>query len=217
MDTMTGRQLLPDEWKAFRRLRLEALTKEPDKFGAALSDERRYTKDKWRSWIYSVGKRVFGLFDGGELIGFTSVIPWSKDMIEISEAQNWNRGSFDHSAFCIGSYIRQGYRGLHLSKLLNDLRLDWAAMQPQFKRAVTAHRASNITAERIHSALGFRPLERQPFSWPDGTSEDVVICIMDLVDWRMKRCLPSYQKKIDSHPMRSSPHEFKNVEATNFQ
>jgi RimJ/RimL family protein N-acetyltransferase len=178
------RPLQRREWELFRSIRLEALTLEPNKFGASKDIEEKHGSSHWRNWIKSKGRRVFGLFNGQSLVGITSIITWDKNILEIKSAFDWPQGRKEQTALCVGTYIKKEFRGRGLTQLLYLTRLDWACNQPQFRRVLTAHRASNDKVQQSHLLEGFVPIERRPYHWVDGTNEDLVIYAMDHPNWR---------------------------------
>jgi RimJ/RimL family protein N-acetyltransferase len=101
------------------------------------------------------------LFNGQRLVGITATFTWQGD-------------PSGQTAVLAMSFIRPEYRGRGLSRLLYDARLDWIRTQPQFKRVVVSHRASNEVSRRANQRHGFHPIGRSQRIWPDGAIEDEI-------------------------------------------
>jgi GNAT superfamily N-acetyltransferase len=107
---------------------------------------RRGSRTLGRAWQANIAgpcHQVFGLFDGAHLIGITGV---------------FGRGD---TAYLVMSFILPAYRRRGLSAMLYQARLDWIRMHREFKRAVTAIRASNEVSQRVCQAFAFTCIGRE--------------------------------------------------------
>jgi RimJ/RimL family protein N-acetyltransferase len=156
-----ARPLHQSDWAAFRDLRLEALRTEPGKFAASYGDEAPKPPEDWQTIVAGPTHQVFGLFDQTRLIGITAVFTWRDDPT-------------GETAILAMSFIVPEYRGHGRSKLLYEARLDWVRAQPQFRRVVVSHRASNDISRRAIQRHGFVFWKRAERTWPDGITEDEI-------------------------------------------
>ena len=161
MSAIAIRPLDPSEWSVFREFRLGALKASPGVFWTSYDDVVGLSEEGWRERIKGPAHQVFGLFDEGRLIGITGAFSWEGD-------------PSGATAILVMSFIAAEYRGRGLSRMLYEARLGWIWAQPQFKRIIVGHRASNGAARRCIEAFGFFQTTRVPHIWPDGTSEDEV-------------------------------------------
>jgi RimJ/RimL family protein N-acetyltransferase len=158
----TARALGIADWPDLRRIRLEALLSDPGAFHSSHAAELGRTDEDWRRLIAAPGQRVFGLFAGGALVGIGAVFSHRDD-------------PSGRTALFGMSYIRRGYRGCGLARLLHEARLDWVRSQPQFRVVRVSHRASNLASGRAIVRSGFAFLKRVERVWPDGISEDELL------------------------------------------
>lgn len=165
--TITIRELHPDEWEIFRDMRLAALQAAPGVYGSRHEVAATRTEAVWRNNVRGEHNQSFGLFDGAQLIGITSVFRWDED-------------TSGRTAILASSYILPAYRGRKLSRLLYDARFAWLRRHPYFTRVVVGHRLSNEASQRANQHYGFKEFRRAAHVWNDGVSEDEVFYEMYL-------------------------------------
>lgn len=67
------------------------------------------------------------------------------------------------------SYIKNEYRKLGLSKLFFEARMTWAKSQKNIKTLILEHRDDNLPSQRAHQKFGFRLVDSNDQTWPDGS------------------------------------------------
>jgi RimJ/RimL family protein N-acetyltransferase len=161
MNSITIRALDPAEWATFRDFRLHALKSAPGVFTGTYEDSAARSSEQWQATVQGPGHQVFGLFDGECLIGITAAFTWRED-------------PSGQTVMLAMSFILPEYRRRGLSRLFFDARLDWIRAQPQFKRIIVSHRASNAASRRAIERHGFVRTGRVEHVWPDGQTEDEI-------------------------------------------
>jgi len=156
------RALRPSEWLLFREFRLAALRASPGVFLGTFEREAAHTQERWAALLAGIDGAVFGLFEGTEVIGITSVYTDQDDP----------NGS---TAGLAMSFILPAYRGRGLSAKLYEARLAWIRSRPKFRRVRVGHRASNEASMRAVQRHGFALIDRKRRLWPDGGQEDELI------------------------------------------
>ena len=161
MNSIAIRAFHPAEWAIFREFRLGALRAAPGVFATSYEEAAARSQQEWEAPIIGHAHRVFGLFDGAHLIGITAALTWRED-------------PSGQTAVLAMSFILPEYRGRGLSRLFYEARLDWIRSQPQFRRVIVSHRASNEAPRRTNHRYGFVPTGRVEHVWPDGESEEEI-------------------------------------------
>jgi RimJ/RimL family protein N-acetyltransferase len=156
------RQLGPDDWEAFRTLRLHALESEPGVFLSSYAREAAFPDSDWRTRLGGRDRAMFGLFDGDAIVGLAGVI------------MDWNDPRAA-TAVLVASYLLPGYRRRGLSVRFYEARLAWVQAQPGVTRVVVSHRASNDASRRAIQRHGFCETARTSRQWHDGITEDEVV------------------------------------------
>ena len=162
MNALIVRALALAEWDLFRNLRLMALKDAPGVFATSYADAVKRAPETWQSLVSGPANQIFGLFDGGHLVGITGAFASPDD-------------ASGETATLVMSYIVPAYRGRGLSGLLYTAALDWTRAHPRFKRVIVAMRASNTASRRACERQGFAVIQRMLRNWPDGTHEDEVV------------------------------------------
>ncbi len=154
-------QLHAADWEILRRVRLLALQSDPSVFGSNHAREAAYTTDIWREWLDTPDTAIFGVFDGADIAGMTSISVMRDDPTR-TVAKLW------------GSWLRADLRGQGLSVPMYRMRLNWARAHPTIEKVVVSHRASNVASRQANQKHGFVHTHSTPHTWPDGVVEDHV-------------------------------------------
>lgn len=149
------------DWEILRHVRLLALQSDPSVFGSNYARESAYTPDTWREWLDTPDTAIFGVFDGADIAGMTSISVMRDDATRTA-AKLW------------GSWLRSDLRGHGLSVPMYQVRIDWARAHPTVMRIVVSHRASNAASKHANQKHGFTYTHSTPHTWPDGVEEDHV-------------------------------------------
>jgi GNAT superfamily N-acetyltransferase len=147
-----------DDVAEYKAMRLEALQTEPGMFGNSYALEAAFTEADWTKRVSSDNSAVFGLYYDKELVGITGIIKNAESPEE---------------AYMTQSYIRAAHRGKGLSRMLYDIRLNWAK-QKSVNRLIIGHRQSNIISRSANQRYGFKCTHSESRTWPDGQTEDMV-------------------------------------------
>jgi RimJ/RimL family protein N-acetyltransferase len=149
---------MPDEWPAFRDIRLAALAESPGNFITMLAEARDGPQGRWLEMLESEDGVVFGLFDGVALIGITAVYV--------------DRAIPARDTAGLGmTWIEPAYRGMGLSTMIYQARIPWARKK-RMARIVVSHRDGNEPSRRAMLAHGFRRTGAAQHRWPDGATVD---------------------------------------------
>ncbi len=155
----TIRRFTPADVHIYRAIRLEALQVEPGMFGNSYDMEAAMPASAWQERLTDRSAARFGLYHGNELIGTTSVIVANRDT--------------PFEAYMTQSYIKQPYRGMGLSQMLYDARIQWAR-EHGITQLIIGHRRINEASFRANQRNGFVYTHSEQKKWPDGTTDDML-------------------------------------------
>ena len=148
------------EVELYKAMRLEALELEAGMFGSNLARELSFSDEQWMDRITNPVSGCFGLFCGDELIGITGIIIDNKEK--------------PGEAYMTQSYIRKAHRGKGLSRMLYEIRLQWAK-EHGIKRLVIGHRENNLVSKAANQRYGFTYSRSESRTWGDGAVMDNLI------------------------------------------
>nr|WP_042189983.1 GNAT family N-acetyltransferase [Kibdelosporangium sp. MJ126-NF4]CEL19020.1 GCN5-related N-acetyltransferase [Kibdelosporangium sp. MJ126-NF4]CTQ95178.1 GCN5-related N-acetyltransferase [Kibdelosporangium sp. MJ126-NF4] len=144
------RQALPEDWAAFRDVRLAALADTPDAFGSTLREEAEHPEAEWRRKLTT--SVVFLGSRDGKVQAIASAYPLDSDEVEL-----------------IRIWAHPDSRGTGLAAETVGAVLDWAK-----GRTVTLWvGVQNPSAERFYTKLGFRRTGRTGALPRDESIEEV--------------------------------------------
>jgi GNAT superfamily N-acetyltransferase len=143
----------PEDWRAWRQLRLTALTESPDAFGSRLADWHgaQDREDRWRDRLGSVAFNVMA-FEDTVPVGMASGLPTDDSAVEL-----------------ISMYVHRDARGGDVAERLVDAVCDWARGQGATELTL-AVRTSNDRARAFYRRCRFEdagPAEIDPGEPPE--------------------------------------------------
>ena len=149
-------RLDPDEWKAYKALRLEALQNAPQAFGSTYDTNLARSETFWRGRLVEaeIGERGWLLFAriDGQLVGMVGA--YCTDEAAVAEV--------------ISTYVTPAYRGRGVAHILMDVLLETLTQTGQFKRATLGVNQQQVAAVRLYERCGFEHIRTQPVQMGDG-------------------------------------------------
>lgn len=136
--TVEIRRLPPDRWEDYRRLRLEALERDPRAFGSSSEDEARFSEEEWRKRILNT---LFAT-SGERLVGMLACI-FNEEV------------KTRHVAYIAGFYVTRKYRGKGVGKLLLEEGLAVASKRKGTVKVKLAVNPEQEAAVRLYRSVGF--------------------------------------------------------------
>ncbi|HEX6149045.1 GNAT family N-acetyltransferase [Nocardioides sp.] len=135
----------PDDWKAFRDIRLRSLADAPAAFGSRYDDWVGAPEERWRARLTAVPLTVLARA-GEETVGVTSGAPEGEESVEL-----------------ISMWVDPAARGSDVTAALIDAVVEWATEQGRSTYLMV--RRDNARAIRAYEKAGF--VDRGvPADWP---------------------------------------------------
>jgi ribosomal protein S18 acetylase RimI-like enzyme len=130
------RELGPDDWELFRRLRLAALAEAPAAFGSRYIEWVDAEPERWRARLTDVPLNLALLLDGAPVGLVSGTAPW------------------DRAVELISLWVTPAARGRGVSDEAVRNVADWARSRGA-SRLVLSVKVANTTARRLYERLGF--------------------------------------------------------------
>ena len=154
MPDVTIRALLPDDFDAYRTVRLRGLAEHPEAFSSSYEEEatpagdariaRRLTPSQDAPY-----DRMLGAFDGGTLLG---TIGLTVDM----------RAKLRHQGLIVGMYVLPERAGQGVGSALLAAQVERARSVPGLESLLLTVTAGNDGAQRLYERAGFAVVGREP-------------------------------------------------------
>lgn len=136
-------QLTPDDWQAYRAIRLEALQTEPQAFGSTHATNLQHPESFWRGRLEesAAGEKSWLLFArrGDQLVGMIGAYA-SDDPAVVN---------------IISMYVQPAHRRQGISKQLMNALLDMLRQHGQFERARLTVNPHQTAALKLYESVGF--------------------------------------------------------------
>jgi len=145
-NTPTLRVFRPDEWRAYRQIRLEALADSPDAYGATLASAQARADADWSAQIAHATDAGKDLPLVAEINGCRIGLAWAKinadDPTTVNIYQMW---------------VSPRARGQGIGRMLLAAAIDWAG-KLKATAVVLAVTCGDTAAARLYARVGFRPV-----------------------------------------------------------
>ena len=156
-------QLTPDDWQAYRALRLEALQTEPQAFGSTYASSVQQPEAFWRGRLEesAAGEKSWLLFArrGDPLVGMIGA--YASDDPALVDV--------------ISMYVQPAHRGQGISKQLMSAILNILQQRGQFERARLEVNTEQTAAQKLYTSFGFQVVASEYTMAGDGNYHDVHI------------------------------------------
>ncbi len=152
------RTLSASDVQSFKEVRLSALREYPQYFLDNADKASKRSDAEWEDYLVGDNKRVFGLFNNDILIGIASIF---KPELEAHK----------DIAYLAMGFVHPNFRGLGLSSLLYNARLEWAKNNPNINILKISHRKGNTVSSKAIIKNGFKYIDEEQETYGDGTTE----------------------------------------------
>jgi ribosomal protein S18 acetylase RimI-like enzyme len=142
------RRLAAADAPAYRAVRLRSLQENPTAFTSSFEDDARLPPEATLQRVTSTTRKVWGAFDGGNLVGTVGLDPES-------------RGNGRHKATIVGMYVAPEAAGHGLGRALLDVAVA-DARAAGFEMLVLTVTEGNSTAMKLYERAGFKSFGIEP-------------------------------------------------------
>jgi RimJ/RimL family protein N-acetyltransferase len=143
--TVVVRPIRPDQFAAYREIRLEALRLHPEAFGASFQDEAAQPPVFFEQRL--IAATIFGGFADQALLG-------TAGFMSESGAKSLHKGVL------WGMYVRPAARGSGLAQQLVEAVINHARGRVELIRLSVS--VGNVAARRLYATFGFEPFGIEP-------------------------------------------------------
>ena len=162
MELVSIRALHPEAWAAYKQLRLEALEREPQAFGASYAEAIEKPDSYWRERLEAVdsvlGPWMLFAESAGSLVGMAGAYADEHGVIWI-----------------ISVYVTASERGCGVARRLMEAVLGQIASTSAVTRVSLMVNKSQSIAVALYSSLGFRVKGEVPVTLGDGNLHEEYI------------------------------------------
>ncbi|MEI7792849.1 MAG: GNAT family protein [Candidatus Berkelbacteria bacterium] len=140
------KKLKPEDWAEYKKIRLEALEKEPTAFAMSFEEEVGRSDDLWSTKLDPSGDLLnYMIFacDGNEVIGMAGIFQNEKTKLK-------------HISNIYGVYLRESYRGRGIGKAMLEIMINEAKKAPGVAKISLSVNTEQLPAVRSYEKAGFK-------------------------------------------------------------
>jgi ribosomal protein S18 acetylase RimI-like enzyme len=131
-----------DNLEEFKKIRLEALQKEPQAFGDDYENLKNKKENYWRKQLTNKKQVWYGVFDETNLVGIGS-IKYAKKRV------------FTHIAHLSGIYVKPSHRGQGIGRILFEKRVEEAFLNSKVIKLKLIVNINQTNAINLYKSCGF--------------------------------------------------------------
>ncbi len=166
---MEVRRLQPQEWEAYRAIRLQALEDAPDAFGATLAEAQAWPLDEWQARLVRAQTSGIDCPLGAEVDGELAGLCWAKVDAQDPDLVNLYQ-----------MWVAPAARGQGVAGALLDRAVAWARARGA-RRMQLGVNCANTGAVRLYERAGFKAVDA-PYPMRPGEA---------LMEQRMRLAFPA--------------------------
>ena len=143
MERITLNKATLEDWKDYRKIRLEALKNDPVYFGSSYEEEVQLSEKQWKYRICNSNSVIFLVYDDKTPVGLSVIHYESKVKLQ-------------HLAYIYSVYVTKKFRGKGISKLLMDSILNDVKKNKMIKKIKLNVESTNKPAISLYKKYGFQ-------------------------------------------------------------
>ena len=143
MDNIVVKKASQKDWKKYKEIRLDALKKNPESFGASYEDEKDRTENKWKERMRDKNRMILLVLNDKKVIGI-SVVSFESSAKLI------------HIAHVSSVYLKKEYRGKGISTMLMNETIKLIRARKSTKKINLQVTTNQLAAISLYKKVGFK-------------------------------------------------------------
>jgi ribosomal protein S18 acetylase RimI-like enzyme len=139
---MEIQRMILNDWEKYKKIRLEALRKNPEAFGSSYDEAIEKTDAQWKESVENPKNYIFAACDGEEWIGMMA-------------AYQEKGSKMKHIGYVWGVYMRDTYRGQKIGKKLMQVLLDELRQNKEIEKLNLNVNTEMVAATKMYQSFGF--------------------------------------------------------------
>jgi len=151
-------ELPVSDWRAFRKIRLEALKEEPQAFGSSYAKDAAYPDSKWQERLRD-GENKTGIYLFAKLEG---------KIVGMVMGGRTDEDKHAHLAHIWGTFVDSSARGKGAGKELMERAVEELGKEADVQKIRVTVNTEQKPAVKLYESLGFKPINATMMKMGDG-------------------------------------------------